>query len=91
MASDCKVRAGPAPYTVTPPSDELHLIVRIAAAGGTTCGGKNNVIINGVAWAYFNAPNLTPSSMKICEGDFEEGWKGRRGELLVPYTAFARQ
>ena len=38
---------------------------------------------NDVARAYFNAPNLKPTFVNICDEDWEPGDKDMCGELLV--------
>ena len=40
-------------------------------------------MVNDVARAYFNAPNLVPTFVDICEEDREPGDEGMCGELLV--------
>ncbi len=40
-------------------------------------------MLNDVARAYFNAPNLTPTLVELCDEDREPGDEGMCGELLV--------
>ena len=83
MAKDFKRCNDPDLYSATPPIEMLRMIVSIAATGLSKNGTKRKIMVNDVARAYFNAPNLTPVYVEICDEDREAGDEEMCGELLV--------
>ena len=70
-------------YTGTPPIEVLRFLVSLAATGWSRKQRRRKLMVNDVARAYFNAPNLVPTFVEICEEDQEPGDEDICGELLV--------
>jgi hypothetical protein len=83
VAKDFKKYHDPDLYTATPPIEMLRYIISRAATGMSRTGRRRKLMVNDVARAYFNAPNLTPLFVEICEEDREPGDEYMCGELLV--------
>ena len=61
----------------------LRYIVSRAAIGWSIKDRRRKIMVNDVARAYFNAPNLKPTFVEICDEDREPGDENMCGELLV--------
>ena len=83
VAKDFKKFNDPELYTATPPIEMLRCLISIAATGWGRTGRRRKIMVNDVARAYFNAPNLTPVFVDICDEDREPGDEQMCGELLV--------
>lgn len=82
-SKDFKRWSDPDLYTAGPPIDMLRFVVSSAVTGWSRAGRRREVMVNGVARAYFDAPSLKPKFSEICNQDFETGDKGECGELTV--------
>ena len=83
VAKDFKRYNDPELYAATPPIEMLRYIVSRAATGWSRTGRRRKIMVNDVARAYFNAPNLTPVFVELCDEDKQPGDEGMCGELLV--------
>ena len=83
VAKEFKRYNNPDLFTGTPPIEMLRFLVSTAATGWSRMGKRRKIMVNDVARAYFNAPNLVPTFVDICEEDREPGDEGMCGELLV--------
>ena len=70
-------------FSATPNIEMLRYLISVAASGKSIKQRRNQIMANDVARAYFNAPNLKPTFVDICEEDWEEGDEDMCGELLV--------
>jgi hypothetical protein len=61
----------------------LRYLVSRAATGRPKTGRSKKMMVNDIARAYFNAPNLVPLFVDLCDDDREPGDEGMCGELLI--------
>ena len=70
-------------FSATPNIEMLRYLISLAASGKSIRGRRKKVMANDVARAYFNAPNLKPTFVDICNEGWEPGDEEMCGELLV--------
>ena len=69
--------------SATPPVEMLRFVVSIAATGNSRTGRLWSIMANDVSRAYFDATNMRPVFVELCEEDRDPGYDSMCGELMV--------
>eukprot|EP00973_Karenia_brevis_P093559 12417904-Karenia_brevis.AAC.1 len=83
VAKEFKTQNDPTLFAATPPLEVLKIIISLAATRNDRGNIHRKIMINDVSRAYFYAVSETPTYVKLCSEDQDEGDQGMCGELRV--------
>eukprot|EP00973_Karenia_brevis_P095138 12425852-Karenia_brevis.AAC.1 len=81
VAKQFKTGNDPDLFAATPPLEAMKIIISTAATKGE--GETRKIMVNDVSRAYFYARSESPTFVKICDEDWEDGDEHKCGELQV--------